>query len=98
MFFNFKQNIIKGNTMYPIQEVAVKLLNDLKANQAKVNSFLAGEFSHIDMKTVIADIEKVLRFLKPLLIDIDALIPSAMPELKLVLDWAVKLVNLVPSN
>jgi pantothenate kinase-related protein Tda10 len=84
--------------MNPVQEVAVKLLNDLKANQTKINSFLAGEFSSTNMKTVIADIEKVLEFLKPLLNDIDALIPASMPELKLVLDWAVKIINQIEPN
>ena len=79
--------------MTPIQATAVALLNDLKANQVKINSFVESCATTCNMKTVIADIEKTLTFLKPLLGDIDALIPASMPELKLVLDWAVKIVN-----
>ena len=49
------------------------------------------------MKKIIEEIEKILGYLKPIIDEIDSLIPASMPELKLVFDWAVAIINAMPS-
>jgi len=79
------------------QKVVIALLNDLKTDQAKIQSFLTSGLIPSEMQKVIAEIEKILSYLKPIINEIDSLIPPEMPELKLVLDWATKIINVIPS-
>lgn len=79
------------------QKVVISLLSDLKANHTKVQNFIESGIIPSEMKKVIEEIEKILSYLKPIINEIDSLIPESMPELKLVFDWAVKIINAIPS-
>jgi hypothetical protein len=80
-----------------LQEFAIGMLGELKSKQAQVQTFLISGALPTEMHNIIVDIEKILYYLKPIINEIDALIPPTMPELKLVLDWAVRIINAVPS-
>ena len=80
-----------------VQQLAINMLTELKAKQAQLQTFITSGAIPTEMHTIIVDIEKIVGYLKPIITEIDALIPVTMPELKLVLDWAVKLINLVPA-
>lgn len=97
LFKSSKPIIIKDNTMNVAQTMVVNLLTDLKKNHEKVQNFIVSGIIPTEMKKVIDEIEKILSYLKPILSEVDALIPSTMPELKLVFDWAVKIINIIPS-
>jgi DNA-directed RNA polymerase subunit F len=79
------------------QKVVISLLGDLKDNHAKVQTFIESGIIPSEMKKIIEEIEKILSYLKPIINEIDSLIPESMPELKLVFDWAVKIINAIPS-
>ena len=78
-------------------DLAVKLLNDLKGHQSTVQTFITSGAVPSEMSKIMLEIEKILNYLKPLLNVIDTLIPPTMPELKLVLDWALKIIDAMPS-
>lgn len=93
----FKDITFKGKIMNVAETMVVNLLTDLKKNQEKVQNFITSGIIPADMKKIIEEIEKILSYLKPVIDEIDALIPASMPELKLVFDWAVKIINAIPS-
>jgi ribosomal protein S16 len=95
-------NWLKGvKTMNPLEEgaqkIAITLLNDLKINHSKIQSFITSGAVPSEMAKIMVDIERILTYLKPLLNVIDTLIPPTMPELKLVLDWALKVIDAMPE-
>ncbi len=90
-------NKSKDKNMNVAETMVVALLKDLQKNQAKVQSFITARFIPADMKKIIEEIEKILGYLKPIIDEIDSLIPASMPELKLVFDWAVAIINAMPS-
>lgn len=93
----FKDITFKGKIMNVAETMVVNLLTDLKKNHEKVQNFITSGMIPAEMKKVIEEIEKILSYLKPIISEIDTLIPASMPELKLVFDWAVKIINAIPS-
>jgi hypothetical protein len=80
------------------QTIVLTLLNDLKIYQAKLQAFAStGKGVPSEIAKIVLEIEKILSYLKPFLTTIDAIIPASMPELKLVLDWALKIIDTMPS-
>lgn len=79
------------------QKIAVTLLSDLKANHDKIQSFITSGAVPAEMAKIMVEIERIISYLKPLLNVIDTLIPPTMPELKTVLDWALKVIDAMPS-
>ena len=84
--------------MTPIEATIVGFLKELQAGQKKIDSFVAGELSSANMKSTMAWIDKILKFLEPLLVDAQALIPASHPELTVVLAWAIKIINQIDGT
>ena len=80
------------------QKLLNTILTDLKASKTKLESFF-GNASGIpaEMTKIMADIEKALKLLTPLLEVLDSTVGTLNPELKLVLDWAIKIINALPA-
>ena len=84
--------------MNPVETVIVGFLKELQAAQKKIDSFVAGEISSSNIKSTMAWVDKILKFLEPLLVDAQALIPASHPELTVVLAWAIKIINQIDGT